>query len=658
LALVRGRCVGRQGDKGAKSVLRPERAAGSADAWARPRRWERGLLVATAGLAHTVADAGRDPVASLETFIVDCLRAWPLDRPLEAPALAQVAAATLGIPVPPANVVTRLLWRLDKRGLVVYSRRERTFKPHREALLELPPLAVRRDAALRRMDSLFDALVEFAKANRVDWSRDEATEALILLIEEFAADLAAARARGIRPLPPQPADATLKLVYRFARWSLLHVPANWEAIEDMLRGSMCLNLLYLGDIDAVSSRLPDLRVALDTPLVLPALEVAAEPPRVAMYELLDQLRAVGAGVFAYRHTVEEVQGVLESIAAKMRRGHDPSRQRSCRQTETIDALRAKGIGPTDLDELSANIYDRLEKVGIGVRDTPPHAEERHIDEGKLDAVLDEVVNYSWHGPREKDLRTLAAIDRERGDSRPDQLEQATILFVTDNARLARASRKFFAEADRSAAVRHCVLDLDLAAQLWVRVPTAAPSLPRTRLIATCWAANDFPESAWDRCSQHIVRLQEGGDVSPADLHDVMCGAQARAVTIEPLDWQRDSDEVARLADPRREALPEALPSGQPAEPQARPDPGEVERLRMRLEWTRHALAVCAPYFLVVLVWDALGGPLLQSMALIAGLAPLILSVRAARGSKAAWTFVAIVAAAIGSVSAIHALLGG
>ena len=101
--------------------------------------------------------------------------------------------------------------------------------------------------------------------------------------------------------------------------------------------------------------------------------------------------------------------------------------------------------------LIANLERRLEELGVRRCETPRRTEADGIDERKLAEVLGKRVRYG--GGRlalERDVESLAAVDRLRGRTRPRDLADTRGLLVTANLGVVLGSREFFRGAGRDA----------------------------------------------------------------------------------------------------------------------------------------------------------------------------------------------------------------
>jgi len=492
-------------------------------------------LLTTMAIVRSNAETDRDYISNFEPFATDCLKSWPAGEAIEPEALSEAICAGWGIPSLPTAVGKILLRRAEERDEVL--RLERELFPNVEKLSSVPELAVDKNLMLSGMKALEQAVVAYAReVHGLSWSIAEAANGLERLADEFGADLALARHQGGLDDANLNDDETLSVVYGFARSAIESNPTHFAYLEELVQGTMLVNAVYFPDVGHVSNRLKVLRVYLDTTPILRALDLADEAVCRATRQMLSLLREdFKVPLFVFHHTVDEIDGVLDGVAGTLRRGtRGASMQAGVggRNREAIDSLVRRGATAGEIEALRSQLEKRMLDLGIHITEAPSHVEKEHIDEGNFDEVLDEVVSYRSKGPREKDLKSLTAIDRLRASTRPRDLSQANSLFVTANSKLVQASREFFGLEDRAALVPHAMHETALTAQLWVRAPHPPPDLPRHLLVADCYAALNPKPELWERWVQHIVRLQERGEVSDEQVQNLIYHQQAKSKLFE------------------------------------------------------------------------------------------------------------------------------
>lgn len=552
-------------------------------------------LLATMAVVRATADEGRDYLSYFEPFVVDRLKTWPAGEQVTADALAKSLCSEFGFPTVPVNVADLLLRRAERENLVQKINGERY--PDVGALATTEALAATRTQMLGEMNALADAVVRYAKDNHsLDWTPEQAASALERLTEEFGVELALAKRDGHWTTDSQD-DAALAVVHGFARYAFERDPLPFGYLENMVKGTMLMNALYFEDVRAKVNRLPDLNVYLDTTPLLRALGMAPPEQRDAAREMLTLLGEFGVKAWVFSHTLEEIGGVLDGVAGALRRGRQGIREQAQiggRNREAIDALVKQGTTPGEIEALISDLESRLREFGVNRKETPPHVEKDQVDESRFDEVLDEVVRYQSAGPRLKDLKSLAAVDRLRGALRPRELGTARALFVTANSGLVRASRRFFVEEDKDSPVGHAMLDLSLTAQLWVRSSNRKPDLPRQLLIADAYAALNPAPELWQRYVSHIVKLRERGEVTDEQVQTLVYHQQAKTVLLQRTNGNAEAvteatvsevleDVEAELRRPAEEVAARATARAELAERQRDELAGKVDDLAARIQ---------------------------------------------------------------------------
>jgi hypothetical protein len=506
----------------------------AADRREQPRLGERSRLLTTMAVMVAAADEGRDYLGFFAPLVADCLKAWPSAKPVEPHMLARSLRKRWGFPTMPTAVAQLLMQRALKEGLL--TRVERVTYPDYERLAEVPDLAEKREEMLAGMNALADAVCTYARdVHDLHWTQADADRALERLTDRFGAELATARRDGSLPAAAAGGDEALRVVYAFALRALERDPSNFDRLVEMVKATMIANVLFFQDARKLPRRLPELRAYLDTTPVLHALGFAPEEVQAAALEMLKLMSAFKIPTLVFHHTLMEISGVLENVAELLRRGTGASKQRAelqGRQRDTMDAIVKQGLTAGQVEALVARLDGRLRELGIGVCETPGHRQHDHIDEDALAKVVSESVNYHSKTPLEKDVDSLAAVDRLRAGAHPRDLADTRALFVTANRALAAASRRYFQSIKRDAKVPHCMTDTQITAHLWVRSDEREPNLPRRLLIAECYSANAPTPAVWERWVAHIVKLRERGDVSAEQVQTLIYHQQVRNLLFE------------------------------------------------------------------------------------------------------------------------------
>jgi hypothetical protein len=164
---------------------------------------------------------------------------------------------------------------------------------------------------------------------------------------------------------------------------------------------------------------------------------------------------------------------------------------------------------------------------------PAYSEHEHqIDEDILREELEESVNYSRPQQISRDVDSLSAIMRLRQGKRPFRLEESRALFVTTNSALVGVAQRHFSDGLEASGVPPCLTDYALTNILWLKRPTAAPHLPRMRIIADCYAATRPTERLWQLYLQEIDKLRQRSKVTSDEYYMLRNSTAAESTLME------------------------------------------------------------------------------------------------------------------------------
>lgn len=513
----------------------------------------------TLALLQANWDSRKDYLANFEPFLLMELQRWDVGAEVESARLSQHIQNGSGIALP-VNVTKSLVKRAARAGFL--SRDEATGKLYvvPEKLEELEDLSLVRTRARNSIEDLIGRLQRYAQEHHeLNWTAEEADAALSAFLDEMGLAFLVGRRRGEAPQPTNGAGQKVAVVQAFARHAFDDDERSLSLLEQAVHGSMLATVLHYERPEDAQRRLGSLVVYLDTPIVLRLLGVSLPQLSDAAVEMRDLLREHEVPCRVFRHTVEEVRGVLASTAANLRtsrsKAHTNTRNLSRTQREVLDHFVAEGRTAGDVETLSADLDQRLLKLGLNVDETPDHVERLTIDETKLADALQETVGYKSQAAKQRDIESLTAVHRLREGRSDSELGRAKAVFVTSNTALARCTRSFMRTEEHTGGVPHILSDIELTTQVWVRTPSARPDLPRKLLIADAYAALNPPPKLWDKYLTVIERLQQSGQVSEEQVAGLIHSMSARSEMVDlslgdpnAVDEETVGEVLARLTD--------------------------------------------------------------------------------------------------------------
>jgi hypothetical protein len=463
---------------------------------------------------------GHDALDSFVPLVADSIRRRS-DVPVSLVDLQKTVEQDEGIKIP-SGALQAILGRCAHQGFVY--RQNNVYVPQRRRLDELDYGPVRAEA-LRHHHCLLDKLRAFAgERHELDWTEQEADANLLAWLQEGSLPVLVAATEG-DPLPftQRQSRKARHVISSFAGHLAESDPEGFECLETVVKGYILSGVLYYPDIGRFATRFEELDVYCDTPFLLRALGFSEEGLHIQCLDLIELLDDLGANLKCFHHTREEVVGVLESEAARLRPGatnHEP-----------VDYSTSRNFTLTEVEEMILHIDDTLGKLDIEVADPPDWVEKP--DEVALDEEIQRHIDYARPRAREKDVQSLAAIARLRGLRRMEKFEAAKAIFVTTNTTLARASSIFFrGDIEGRGAIPVCMPVEMMTRLAWVKKPMAAPNLPKHMVMAASYAALNPSPPLWREYLSEVASRRSKGELSDAEYHFLRSSQEARRALMD------------------------------------------------------------------------------------------------------------------------------
>ncbi|MDA8215795.1 MAG: hypothetical protein M0Z64_11065 [Nitrospiraceae bacterium] len=427
----------------------------------------------------------------------------------------------------PQNAIETILKRVKKRG---YLRKEREFyKKVHEQLDTLNYHDVQQDV-LQKHERLIEKLKDHCNEKfNVVWSQEEADNALQAYLKENQYGLlnSSIDEKRQKESPEAESKRSLFIVANFVKYLQEDYSSLFGYFEDIVKGSMLADAVFLPDPGRVSRKFRNTDVYFDTPFLINALGYAGLPRQSPCIELLDILYDTGANLRCFRHTVDEIRGILDAIAYKIH-----SNNLKDAYGPTLEYFIANRYTASDIELLSTQLEKKLQTIRIKVVEKPDY-EKRYVpDEAALEATLKANIEYAREDAAKHDVDSISAIIRLRRGKGCSFIEDCPALFVTTNVALADASQKFSLGDLNKRVIPPCYPDFKLTTILWLKNPINTPNLPRKRIIADYYAAIQPDDRLWRRYVSEINKLQSEKQVSEEDFYTLRYSLEAKETLME------------------------------------------------------------------------------------------------------------------------------
>lgn len=463
-------------------------------------------------------DRNRDYISNFVPFVAQVIRDAPQDE-VSLPQIQEGVREEFALNMPQGALNT-VLHRAAKLGYVERRRGIYRRNPTKLAEVELGSI---RSRVKRQQGALLKELAEFATDGyAVEWGPSEAERALLAYLPKRGTAILRAAVRGSAIETPSSVEGSGVIVAAFVAEAAESRPSAFEFLLTLVKGSMLADVLYLpGNFEGANRRFGETEFFLDTGFVLRATGYGSREAGDPARELLALLGKQSVRLRMFEHCRDEALAVMDYGARALAPGSGMA------LAGAAEFLRTEGWTASDVEEFIAKVPLKLSALGIEVVRKPPYRRALGIDESGLERRLAEELAGQRPEARRRDIDSLAAIMRLRGGEARRDLESCGAVLVTTNGALVGAASAFFREAGDSNAVAPVIHANDLTWIAWLKLPTAAPDLPRLQVIADSFAALNPPEELWVRYTDQIARLREQGEVSEEDFHILRYSIEAR-----------------------------------------------------------------------------------------------------------------------------------
>ena len=494
--------------------------------------------LATVAFLKTKLDEGCDHLGLFEPLILDSLAHITSPYFLSDDIRALVDSRR-GLLLP-TNAIQTLLGRCAKRGFIERSggRWLRTSKPIADEEFEKIHALIQRDQA-----DLGLAFVDFARDNGVHIETPaEALTAIATFVSDNKVQVILNESVSDSPLDRSSLDRKLtRMIARFITGHCLQTPSLRAALEGLTEGILLLDTLLMRDIPDAGQSFQDLWVVFDTGILFAAMDLAGLANGVAAKEALTLLRAAGAKTIAFNRTLDEMRRILSLYEERL--GTAAGRLSLYPTALTQHVLKAK-LSSADMRIISATLVQRLENIGIKVRDLPAHLAPYTLNEETLAKSLTDADHPDLDSPRVRhDVDCIAGVLTIRHGHVSTSIERSRSIFCTSSGSVVRSIQQwFFNEGEHGAPP--IIHQAALSSIAWLKKPAVAPSLKIHELAAVCLAVMRPTRPTWTKFVGTLTRLRAEGTITDDETATIVASE-----LIEPLlahlddEFEPDSDSI-------------------------------------------------------------------------------------------------------------------
>lgn len=457
-------------------------------------------------------------------FVTEVMKEQDTDV-LSIPNLQASLKNRFGLTIP-HHVIKALLYRAKKQGLV--SLADKVFK-RSKTVFSSGTFNVLQEEVERIYLALIASFIAFAHGNyNVDFTEQEAEQAILTFISYNQLYIFQSPDVGkVIPDLPTLSPQTRFIVAQFVVGAKAKDPQALRFLDTIVKGYMIANVLYLPDVHNLEKRFRKTRVFLDTPFLLFALGYSGSEFAAPARELLALLHADNAQLFCFRHTVEEIKGILYACSEKLQHYQKGVFGLSLKYFTSL------GYRPSDVQLLISHLERDIEDLGIRIVPAPDYSVHKYvIDEQELKVLITGKMQHRAELGIERDIASVSAIYRLRGDQVSYSIEETKAIFLTTNETLSQLAKEHYYRTHSQQSSPPCITDFELTNLIWLKTPNRAPDLPMKRIIADSYAAIQPDDELMVQWMGEMDKLKSLGKITEEDYYFMRCSNEAHVALMD------------------------------------------------------------------------------------------------------------------------------
>lgn len=421
----------------------------------------------------------------------------------------------------PYHPMIAIINRAKKRGLL--RKREHNFIPTDNVYKY--DFSGKTQAQKRKYENLINSFIDFCKKEYDEnLNKEEAGKTLIGFLKQHDLEiLFAAYDKSALPKVTS-AKSNIFLFNKFVESIYKAKQELFHALLNIVVGHILANIVLYGyEFTKLSQpKLKNLNLYLDTKFIFRSLGVEREEIQSVYSELLAELKKQGVNLFVFRHTYEEIIGILQNCLMWI----ENSEYDSSKASPVLRYFKEQDYRESDVQMFINRVDKTLNESGIKKLDTPdPNIYARYqIDEDILQKLI--IKNYKTLNPAfevlekvytiQKDIQSISAIYKLRKGEKPQNIREAKHVFTTTNSALAYANKIFEKEEyGQGFYIPTCVTDTLVGTLIWLNNPQKEEINVR-KFIADICVALQPSEELLKRYLVEVEKLREDKKITEDD----------------------------------------------------------------------------------------------------------------------------------------------
>jgi hypothetical protein len=535
--------------------------------------------LATVAYLQARLETGRDHIGLLEPLVGDTLIAVIGND--FAPAEVQTALVErTGIQVP-IDAIRTLLGRFVKRGQLA---REGGRYLKTEVPITSEDFDSERNSHVQSIRHLGARLLAFAQENgaKLD-SVERAVELLVQFISDHRVELALNESvDGDTPQLTKEERRQYRIVARFISEHCLPDAECATSLRRLVEGTILKSALLLDDFADLDRRLNDMKIVIDTSVLISALGLAGDAEKRAVTEGLRLLKWSGAQCLVFESTLSELSGILSSYIARL---DSPKRILELKQSAMTQHFISSRMTSATLRVISSTLAARCRQLGLQIAMPVSRIASYVLDEQDLAHRLRnpndrrDQESRIWH-----DVNIVGTVLTWRQGVHPTSLSRCSAVMATTSTSVLETVRDWFlGQGHTEHQVPPAVHFRKLTALAWLKRPAVAKDVKIHELVALCAALQRPDFRTWAKFVEVLGTLRSEGAITDGETATLVTSdlLQAQLAHLEDIGLDQDSDSMYQAIERTREEYRQE--GRKEGEEKAKNAIAEAERQSKRLE---------------------------------------------------------------------------
>jgi hypothetical protein len=456
-----------------------------------------------------------------------------------------------GLLIPYYPMIT-LLRRTQTRGYIEKKDKKQNIYVPVKNLVDGDEFAENAITLERKYNRVLECFKDFCSKYEVELDLEGADRILIAFLKEYDLDILFA-SREMRSLLPDVStnDKEIFLISKFIQEANQTDPDIFGFMVDIAFGHIIANaILYNVDLEKFQGKLSS-NCYLDTGILFDLLGINYETRQSASKELVKSFTNNGSKVYVFRHTYDELLGILNSCIDWVDNDlYDPSKA-----SRTLLFFKDQGFTGSEVESFILSIDKKLKELNIDIVSAPdPNDKDMlsyQIDEKGFLELL--IKTYKQQNPYfdesdkdftlYQDVKSISAVNKLRRGYKPLKLSDAKHIFITSNSTLAYASRQYENQelaskegydANSYFFIPSTMTDIFIGTLLWGQSPSSdfLYSINQKKLISNCYASMQPTKQLLKKFADAAEREYKKGTVNKDEYTLLKVSRMARNLLSE------------------------------------------------------------------------------------------------------------------------------